>query len=106
MPDGLQIKLSLIWALAKNEASNMEACMEAVSGQKGVGAIEVIVVDSGSTDGTQEIARRYAARLEEIAAKPIHHAQGIMQPSWRRGEFWCTSRQMLFLLRMTGSAYC
>lgn len=75
MLDGFQMKLSSILVLAKNEALNMEACLEAVFGQKGVGAIEVIVVDSGSTDGTQEIARRYPVRLEEIAAETFHHAQ-------------------------------
>lgn len=66
---------SSILILCKNEAANMGPCLEAVFGQKGAGAFEVIVVDSGSTDGTLEIARGYDVRLEEIPAKAFHHAR-------------------------------
>lgn len=41
--------------LAKNEAVNIQRSLE---GLRGLG-IEVIVLDSGSTDGTQEIASKY-----------------------------------------------
>lgn len=70
--------------LCKNEAANIEPCLEAVFGQIGGGPLEVIVVDSSSTDGTFEIAERvlaaralegYSIRLERIPAGTFHHAR-------------------------------
>ena len=72
--DFRMIDISIL-VLAKNEAANIGQCLEAVFGQKGAGAFEVIVVDSGSTDGTLEVARRYPVRLEEIPAGTFHHAR-------------------------------
>ena len=74
---------SSILILCKNEAANIGSCLEAVFGQRGAGEFEVIVVDSGSTDGTLEIARVLAARaqggcsvrLEQIPAGTFHHAR-------------------------------
>jgi rhamnosyltransferase len=63
-----------ILILCKNEAANMEPCLEAVFGPKGAGPFEVMVVDSGSTDGRVEIARRYPVRIEQIPAEAFHHA--------------------------------
>lgn len=45
--------------ITKNEAANLQDCLESVSF-----ADEIIVVDSQSTDGTQEIARSFGAKLE------------------------------------------
>lgn len=45
--------------IAKNEAAAIGACLESVVGL----ADEVVVVDSGSTDGTQEICRSSGARV-------------------------------------------
>lgn len=44
--------------ITKNEAQNIAACLESVRF-----ADEVIVLDSGSTDGTQEIARNLGAQV-------------------------------------------
>jgi len=44
--------------IAKNESRNIEECLKSV-----LWADEIIVVDSGSSDGTQEIALRYTNRL-------------------------------------------
>lgn len=44
--------------ITKNEAANIRACLESVSF-----ADEIVVVDSGSTDGTAEIARSMGARV-------------------------------------------
>ena len=49
--------------LTLNEALHLERCLESVRGI----ASEIMVVDSGSTDGTQEIARRCGATVVEHA---------------------------------------
>ena len=53
-------QLSVI-IVAMNEAHDIAGCLESVQGW----ADEIIVFDSGSTDGTQDICRRYAVRLFE-----------------------------------------
>jgi glycosyltransferase involved in cell wall biosynthesis len=54
------IRLSLI-IITKNEADNISKCINSTQGI----AEEVIVFDSGSTDGTQEICRQLGARVFE-----------------------------------------
>ncbi len=60
-----QPQLSVV-LISKNEAHNIEACLRSVQGL----ADEVVVLDSGSTDGTVEIARRLGARVEVAADWP------------------------------------
>lgn len=45
--------------LAYNEEKNLPACLESVAGQ----AAEIVVVDSGSTDRTPDIAKQFGARV-------------------------------------------
>lgn len=53
-----QATLSVI-IITLNEADHIEACLESVSF-----ADEIVVVDSGSTDGTREMAQARGARVE------------------------------------------
>lgn len=46
--------------ITRNEAGNLDACLQSLSF-----CDEIVVVDSGSTDGSQEIVRRHGARLIE-----------------------------------------
>jgi rhamnosyltransferase len=64
-----------ILVLTKNEARNIGASLEAVYSQNSVRRFEVIVVDSGSSDQTIEIARRYPVRISEIPLGSFHHAR-------------------------------
>jgi glycosyltransferase involved in cell wall biosynthesis len=48
--------------ITKNEAANIERCLASVAW-----ADEIVVVDSGSTDGTAEIARRFTQRVYDEA---------------------------------------
>jgi rhamnosyltransferase len=59
----------------KNGAQDLEASLRAIYSQKGLGPFEVIVIDSGSTDATLEIARRYPVRIEQIPPETFHHAR-------------------------------
>jgi rhamnosyltransferase len=59
----------------KNGAADLPSCLEAIFSQKEVGLIEVVVVDSGSTDATLEIVRSYPVRIEQIPPETFHHAR-------------------------------
>jgi chlorobactene glucosyltransferase len=59
---------------ARNEARAIERCLHGLLRQAYPGALRVVVVDDGSTDGTASILRRIAAtepRLEPIAGGPL-----------------------------------
>lgn len=57
-------KLSVI-VITKNEESNIEACLASVAF-----ADELIVVDSGSTDATAELARKMGAKVSVVQDWP------------------------------------
>ena len=60
---------------AKDEALNIRSCLDAVFSQASNKQFEVILVDSGSTDGTPEIVESYPVRLYRIPAQEFHHAR-------------------------------
>jgi rhamnosyltransferase len=60
---------------AKDEAVNMRPCLDAVFSQKGVPEFEVVLVDSGSKDGTPDIVKSYPVRLYQIPPHEFHHAR-------------------------------
>lgn len=63
----LQIKpLVSIAILTKNGGKDFESCLTAIYQQTTDFPFEVIVVDSGSTDGTLEFIKKYPVRLYEI----------------------------------------
>ena len=64
-----------ILILAKNEAQNIGKCLDAVFAQNWPGEIEVILIDSGSSDQTVEIAGRYPLKLFRLASEAFHHAR-------------------------------
>jgi rhamnosyltransferase len=64
-----------ILLLTKDEERNIGKCLEAIYAQKNASTFEVLVVDSGSTDRTIEIARQYPVHLENIRPEQFHHAR-------------------------------
>lgn len=59
----------------KNEGSKIKACIEGILSQS-VPVLEIIVVDSGSTDGTVEILKTYdKVKLLQIPSSQFNHGE-------------------------------
>ena len=67
--------LASILVLTKNEERNVGTCLAAVCSQQGESDYEVIVIDSGSSDSTLEIASGFPVRIVQIRAEEFHHAR-------------------------------
>lgn len=67
-------KVSVV-VLTKNGGPLFRTCLEGVCAQTHAGKVEVIVVDSGSTDETLEIVKGHPVRLEQIPPESFHHAR-------------------------------
>jgi rhamnosyltransferase len=61
--------------LTKNGGANFPKLLERIYSQQYRGSFEVIVIDSGSTDGTLEEARKYPVLLKEIQPQQFHHSR-------------------------------
>jgi rhamnosyltransferase len=59
----------------KNGEKWIDDCLKSVFSQRSKAPFEVVIVDSGSSDRTLEIARKYPVRLETIPAQDFHHAR-------------------------------
>jgi rhamnosyltransferase len=68
------VKTSIL-LLTKNGGRDLEFLMSAVYRQKSVEPFEVIVIDSGSTDETLDLMRRFPVRLEQIPPETFHHSR-------------------------------
>lgn len=59
----------------KNGGSRFERTLKAIFENSLDGGFEVIVIDSGSTDGTLDVVRRYPVRLYEIPPHEFGHGK-------------------------------
>ena len=57
---GLPLHLSIA-IISKDEESNIRRCLQSAAGL----AREIVVLDSGSTDGTCAVAREFGARVQQ-----------------------------------------
>jgi rhamnosyltransferase len=74
--------------LTFNAGPGFEALLKSLSGQRTDFAYELVVVDSGSTDGTPELAERYGAEVQRISQSEFNHgATRNLGVSHSRGEF-------------------
>jgi rhamnosyltransferase len=73
---------------AKNEAAAIGETLERVHAQVGAPELEVIVVDSGSKDGTLDIAQQFPVRLIEIPPASFTYGRALnLGIAAARGEF-------------------
>ncbi len=78
-----KMKISLITA-CYNNAETIRTALESVFTQKGAD-IEYIVVDGGSTDGTVEIIKEYAARPADLSFKWLSERDHGMYDAINKG---------------------
>jgi len=77
--------------LTKNSAKTLSKCLESINGNRREHKIEVILVDSGSTDDTLKIAKQYRVnKILQDEGKGLAYARDI---GWRSAE----GKYILFL---------
>ncbi len=57
----------------KNGGPDLRRCLEAIRAQRTDDEVEVVVVDSGSTDGSDALAESLGARVHRIAPEEFNH---------------------------------
>jgi rhamnosyltransferase len=57
----------------RDGGADLVRCLEAVARQRGDAEVEVVVVDSGSSDGSAARARRLGVRVHEISPEEFDH---------------------------------
>jgi rhamnosyltransferase len=72
----------------KNGVKTIEDCLSGIKQQTLFDRCEVIIIDSGSTDGTLELLKKYEVRLHQIPAEEFNHgATRNYGVSLAKGEF-------------------
>jgi rhamnosyltransferase len=61
--------------VVKNGREYLERSLPIILAQEYEGAVELVCVDSGSTDGTVELMRENGARIHEIPPEEFHHGR-------------------------------
>lgn len=64
-----------VCVVVKDRAARMQRCLAAIAALEDVGGHEVVLVDNGSTDGTLEVLRRFAATAP-VPVTVVEHPTG------------------------------
>ena len=81
----------------KNGGADLARCLDAISRQEANDAVEILVVDSGSTDGSADLARARGARVHEIPSTEFGHGRTRnLGASLATGEFLVFTSQDAF----------
>lgn len=76
----------------RDDAAGLQACLDALAAQEGAPALEVVVVDNGSRDGTADVASRHP-----IGARVVTEQQRGSYAARNRGLAEATSPVLAFL---------
>jgi glycosyltransferase involved in cell wall biosynthesis/2-polyprenyl-3-methyl-5-hydroxy-6-metoxy-1,4-benzoquinol methylase len=68
----IQTKISVIIP-TKNAGPNFHSVLEKIKNQKRIASVEIIIVDSGSTDDTCDVAEKYGCRVFLIKPEEFNH---------------------------------
>jgi glycosyltransferase involved in cell wall biosynthesis/flagellar biosynthesis chaperone FliJ len=66
-------KLSVVIPTKNGMSEGFESALREISKQVGISETEIVVVDSGSSDGTVEVARSYGAKVFSIPPEEFNH---------------------------------
>jgi glycosyltransferase involved in cell wall biosynthesis len=94
--EGLQAlnkKVSVV-VPTKNAGRDFQILLKKLKSQKGLRECEIIIVDSGSTDGTLEVARREGTKVIEIPPESFNHGDAR-----NKGAECATGDYVLFLVQ-------
>lgn len=72
IPGTADVRVSVVIP-TRNAGSDFRYTLEKISGQKGIREIELIIVDSGSEDGTPALAEKYGARVFSVNPFDFNH---------------------------------
>jgi rhamnosyltransferase len=86
-PPALSLAMVSILIPVKDGGLDFARCLDAIANQRIDEEVEVVVVDSGSQDGSPELARSRGSRVLEIPASEFHHgATRNLAASLARGD--------------------
>jgi len=59
----------------KNAGDEFDYTLRRITGQEGIGEIELVIVDSGSKDNTLKLCKDYTQNIFHVAPEEFHHAR-------------------------------
>lgn len=69
-----EIEISVVIPV-KNGMQTLPACLDGIFSQTMKDRLEVVIIDSGSTDGTLELLKKYPVRIHHLDPKEFNHGE-------------------------------